>query len=79
MIDRTQEDINQDRTIEAQAKRIAAIEQKQQDMLDLAGSHTSLLTQHETRLRELDPLRVLIEHIETIKSFFTSGHRQGKK
>lgn len=63
MIDRTQEDINQD-------VRIASLEQKVREIktqLDGAGRR---LADHELQLHNLDPLRGLIEHVEAIKSFF---------
>lgn len=63
MIDRTQEDINQD-------LRIAHVEQDIREIkarLDGAGRK---LADHEMRLNEFNPLRDLIKHVEAIKQFF---------
>ena len=67
MIDRTQEDINQD-------LRLVKLEQSQRELgskieaaLQLIASQTTLFGQHEAKLKELNPLITLLEHVEAIK------------
>lgn len=65
MIDRTQEDINQD-------LRIAALEQNVKELKRQLDGTGRLLADHEGRIKQLDPLRVLIEHVDNIIVFLKS-------
>lgn len=77
MIDRTKEDIMQDKRLDKQDERLGAAQtQVQRDVeriksleADVAALK-SLHEEHEKRLDELGPLHALLEHVNVIKQHF---------
>ena len=70
MIDRTQEDINQDRAIEALKQRVQQLEDKLAGVLSHQTTQDAQLGTHRQDLVMLSPLKDLIGYIEGIIAFF---------
>ena len=68
MIDRTQEDIAQDHRLDALEKDVTTLRAKADAAMQTLVKHTDKINQHEGRLATLDPLRILVEDIDAIRS-----------
>lgn len=82
MIDRTQEDINQDVRISNLEQQVRELKMRLDVMRTSLENHGARfdgvgrqLADHSVRLDVLEPLRVLVEHIEAIKTFFDDWKR----
>lgn len=70
MIDRTQEDINQDAKIDALQRRLTTLESMVIDSKNKTVFLQQQLDAHAKRIDAFDPLKDLIDHVERIVSFF---------
>lgn len=70
MVDRTQEDINQDRRIADLEVALGKLTTRVDALSDVVKVR---LNTHEQRLNKLDPLAALLEHVEHITTFFHRG------
>lgn len=72
MVDRTQEDINQDQRIARLEQQVLELRRQYNDHAKSLTDDAASLKEHKARLDILDPLRTLLEHVEAIKDFITN-------
>lgn len=68
----TKSQLAQNRQIVSDKERLDALELEVAQLRDDRDRATRQLSNHSAKLRELDPLRGLIEFVETIKSHFAN-------
>jgi hypothetical protein len=75
MIDRTQEDINQDVLIAELGRTVKELKEAMRTVRDQQSAHEVTLRGHQSRLETLEPVRGIIEHVAAIKAFCDNWKR----